>query len=144
MTKTKAEPVQKNQTSTKAPTPGRGKIECQCGLMICNASMTRHEKGTKHKEAMAKKEKTEMKQAEGQSLGVNDMDLVDIDTYMKVMLPHLYKKVRGFGGKLLDDETFGYMKIEGDRDKIIDTIYNVVMLNVNRNSATHYRVYLMS
>ena len=70
VSKTKAEPVQKNQTSTKAPAPGRGKIECQCGLMTCNASMTRHKKGTKHKEAMAKKEKTEMKQAEGQSLGV--------------------------------------------------------------------------
>ena len=91
VTKTKAEPVQKNQTSSKAPAPGRGKIECKCGLMVCNASMTRHEKGTKHKEAMAKKEKTEMKQAEGQSLGVNDMDLVDIETYMNVMLPHLYK-----------------------------------------------------
>ena len=70
--------------------------------------------------------------AEGQSLGVNDMDLVDIETYMNVMLPHLYKKVRGFGGKLNDDETFGYMKIEGDRDKIIDTIYYIVMPNVNR------------
>ncbi len=112
---TKAKPVQK-QTETKdkivtkaiqkkptkapapapapAPMPGRGKVECQCGLMICCAAMSRHEKGTKHKEAMAKKEKTEMKQAEGQTLGVNDMDLVDIDTYMKVMLPYLYKKVR--------------------------------------------------
>jgi hypothetical protein len=82
--------------------------------MICNAAMSRHEKGTKHKEAMAKKEKTELKQEEGQTLGVNDMDLVDIDTYMKVMLPHLYKKVRGLGGKSNDDETFGSMKIEGD------------------------------
>ena len=51
---------------------------------------------------------------------------------MNVMLPHLYKKVRGFGGKLLDDEIFGYMKIEGDWDKIIDTIYNIVMPDVNR------------
>jgi hypothetical protein len=41
--------------------------------------MSRHEKGTKHKDAMAKKEKTEMKQAEGQTLGVDDMDLVDND-----------------------------------------------------------------
>ena len=89
------EPVQKNQT--KAPTQGREKIECQCGLMVCNAAISRHEKGTKHKEAMAKKEKTEMKQAEGQTLGVNDMDLADIDTYMKVMLPYLYKKIRGLG-----------------------------------------------
>ena len=124
------EPVQKKQT--KAPTPGREKVECQCGLMVCNAAISRHEKGTKHKEAMAKKEKTELKQAEGQALGVNDMDLVDIDTYMKVMLPHLYKKVRGLGGQLNDDETFGSMKIEGDRDKIIDTIYNIIMPDVNR------------
>jgi hypothetical protein len=124
------EPVQKNQT--KAPTPGREKIECQCGLMVCNAAISRHEKGTKHKEAMAKKEKTEMKQAEGQTLGVNDMDLADIDTYMKVMLPYLYKKIRGLGGQLNDNEKFGYMKIEGDREKIIDTIYNIVMPDVNR------------
>ena len=100
--------------------------------MICSAAMSRHEKGTKHNEAMTKKEKTKMKQAEGQTLGVNDMDLVDIETYMKVMLPHLYKKVRGLGGKSNDDETFGSMKIEGDRDKIIDTIYNIVMPDVNR------------
>ena len=124
------EPVQKNQT--KAPTPGREKVECQCGLMVCNASISRHEKGTKHKEAMAKKEKTEMKQAEGQTLGVNDMDLADIDTYMKVMLPYLYKKIRGLGGQLNDNEKFGCMKIEGDREKIIDTIYNIVMPDVNR------------
>jgi hypothetical protein len=112
--------------------PGRGKVECQCGLMICGAAMSRHEKGTKHKEAMTKKEKTELKQAEGQTLGVNDMDLVDIETYMKVMLPHLYKKVRGLGGKSSDDETFGFNKIEGDRDKIIDTMYNIIMPDVNR------------
>ena len=81
---------------------------------------------------MTKKEKTELKQAEGQTLGVNDMDLVDIETYMKVMLPHLYKKVRGLGGKSSDDETFGFNKIEGDRDKIIDTMYNIIMPDVNR------------
>ena len=81
---------------------------------------------------MAKKEKTELKQEQGQSLGVNDMDLVDIDTYMSIMLPHLYKKVRGLGGQARNNETFGFMKIEGDRDKIIDTIYNTVMPDVNR------------
>jgi hypothetical protein len=132
-----SKPVQKQaktKTLTKAPAPapGRGKVECRCGLMVCNAAMSRHEKGTKHNEAMAKKEKTEMKQAEGQTLGVNDMDLVDIETYMKVMLPHLYKKVRGLGGKSNDDETFGFMKIEGDRDKMIDTMYNIIMPDVNR------------
>ena len=107
-TMTKAEPVQKqtkaetkDKTVTKKKTDsdakalGRVKVECRCGLMICSAAMSRHEKGTKHNEAMTKKEKTELKQAEGQTLGVNDMDLVDIETYMKVMLPHLYKKVRG-------------------------------------------------
>ena len=129
---TKAEPVQKKLTSTKAPAPGREKVECRCGLMVCNAAISRHEKGTKHKEAMAKKEKTEMKQAEGQALGMSDMDLADIETYMKIMLPCLYKKVRGLGGKLDNNETFGYMKIEGDREKIIDTIYNIVMPDVNR------------
>ncbi len=37
------------------------------------------------------------------------------------------------GGQLNDNEFFfGYMKIEGDREKIIDTIYNIVMLDVNR------------
>ncbi len=36
------------------------------------------------------------------------------------------------GGRLNDDETFGSMKIEGDRDKIIDTIYNIVMPDVDR------------
>ena len=51
---------------------------------------------------------------------------------MKVMLPHLYKKVRGLGGKSSDDETFGFNKIEGDRDKIIDTMYNIIMPDVNR------------
>ncbi len=63
------------KTSTKTPAPGRGKIECRCGLMVCNAAMSRHEleKGAKHKEAMSKKEKTEMKQAEGQALGMSDM-----------------------------------------------------------------------
>ena len=94
-TVTKAEPVQKQvkaetkdkkteqvKKKTKAPTPGRGKIECRCGLMVCNAAMSRHEKGSKHKEALAKKEKTEIKQAEGQTLGLSDMDLVDIDTYI--------------------------------------------------------------
>ena len=134
-TKAKAEPVPKAEQAhkkTKAPAPGRGKVECRCGLMVCNAAMSRHEKGAKHKEAMTKKEKTEMKQAEGQALGMSDMDLVDIDTYMKVMLPRLYNKVRGLGGKLNNDETFGYMKIEGDRDKIIDTMYNIVMPDVNR------------
>ena len=130
-----SKPIQKQtkaKTVTKAPTPGRGKVECRCGLMICNAAMSRHEKGAKHKEAMAKKQKTEMKQAEGQALGVSDMDLVDIDTYMKVMLPRLYKKVRGLGGQAHNDETFGYVKIEGDRDKMIDTMYNIVMPDVNR------------
>jgi hypothetical protein len=97
--------------------------------------MSRHEKGAKHKEAMTKKEKTEMKQAEGQALGVSDMDLVDIDTYMKVMLPRLYKKVRGLGGQVHNDETFGYVKIEGDRDKMIDTMYNIIMPDVNRKLA---------
>ena len=116
--KTVTKAVNKNQT--RIPAPGRSMIECQCGLMICNAAMARHEKGTKHKEAMTKKEKTELKQAEGLTLGVNDMDLVDIDIYMKVMLPYLYKKVRGLGGQLNDNETFGSMKIEGDRDKMID------------------------
>ena len=94
--------------------------------------MSRHEKGAKHKEAMAKKEKTEMKQAEGQALGVSDMDLVDIETYMPVMLPRLYKKVRGLGGQAHNNETFGFIKIEGDRDKMIDTMYNIVMPDVNR------------
>jgi hypothetical protein len=122
-----SKPVQKQakaKTVTKAPAPapGRGKVECRCGLMICNAAMSRHEKGAKHKEAMAKKQKTEMKQAEGQALGMSDMDLVDIDTYMKVMLPRLYKKVRGLGGQAHNNETFGFMKIEGDRDEMIDTI----------------------
>ncbi len=136
-TPSESKPVQKQtkaKTVTKAPAPapGRVKVECRCGLMVCNAAMSRHEKGAKHKEAMAKKEKTEMKQAEGQTLGVNDMDLVDIETYMKVMLPHLYKKVRGLGGKSNDDETFGFMKIEGDRDKMIDTMYNIIMPDVNR------------
>ena len=37
------------KTSTKTPAPGRGKIECRCGLMVCNAAMSRHEKGAKHK-----------------------------------------------------------------------------------------------
>ena len=81
---------------------------------------------------MAKKEKTEMKQAEGQALGVSDMDLVDIETYMPVMLPRLYKKVRGLGGQAHNNETFGFIKIEGDRDKMIDTMYNIVMPDVNR------------
>jgi len=133
-----SKPVQKQtkaKTVTKAPAPGRGKVECRCGLMVCNAAMSRHEKGAKHKEAMTKKQKTEMKQAEGQALGVSDMDLVDIDTYMKVMLPRLYKKVRGLGGQEHNDETFGYVKIEGDRDKIIDTMYNIVMPDVNRKLA---------
>jgi hypothetical protein len=133
-----SKPVQKQakaKTVTKAPAPGREKVECRCGLMVCSAAMSRHEKGAKHKEAMTKKEKTEMKQAEGQALGVSDMDLVDIDTYMKVMLPRLYKKVRGLGGQVHNDETFGYVKIEGDRDKIIDTMYNIVMPDVNRKLA---------
>jgi hypothetical protein len=123
------------KTTTKTPAPGREKVECRCGLMVCNAAMSRHEKGAKHKEAMTKKEKTEMKQAEGQSLGVSDMDLVDIETYMKVMLPRLYKKVRGLGGQVHNDETFGYVKIEGDRDKMIDTMYNIIMPDVNRKLA---------
>jgi len=127
--KTKAEP----KTVTKAP--GREKVECRCGLMVCNAAMSRHEKGAKHKEAMTKKEKTEMKQAEGEPLGVSDMDLVDIETYMKEMLPRLYKKVRGLGGEAHNNETFGFMKIEGDRDKMIDTIYNIIMPDVNRKLA---------
>ena len=84
---------------------------------------------------MAKKEKTEMKQAEGQTLGLSDMDLVDIETYMKVMLPRLYNKVRGLGGQVHNNEKFGFMKIEGDRDKIIDTMYNIVMPDVNRKLA---------
>ena len=96
------------------------------------SSQSRHERGTKQKEAMTKKEKTELKQAEGQTLGVNDMDLVDIDTYMKEMLPRLYKKVRGLDGRAHNNETFGFMKIEADRDKIIDTMYNIVMPEVNR------------
>ncbi len=96
----------KAKTVTKAPAPGRGKVECRCGLMACNAAMARHEKGAKHKEAIAKKEKTEKKQAEGQALGMGDMDLVDIDTYMTVMLPRLYKKVRGLGGQAHNNETF--------------------------------------
>jgi hypothetical protein len=135
-----SKPVQKQakaKTVTKAPAPapGRGKVECRCGLMICNAAMSRHEKGAKHKEAMAKKQKTEMKQAEGQALGMSDMDLVDIETYMTVMLPRLYKKVRGLGGQAHNNETFGFMKIEGDRDKMIDTMYNIVMPDVNRKLA---------
>ena len=115
-----SKPVQKQakaKTVTKAPAPGRGKVECRCGLMVCSAAMARHEKGAKHKEAMTKKEKTEMKQAEGQALGMSDMDLVDIETYMTVMLPRLYKKVRGLGGQAHNNETFGFMKIEGDRDE---------------------------
>jgi hypothetical protein len=51
---------------------------------------------------------------------------------MKVMLPRLYTKVGGLGGQLHNNETFGCMKIEGDRDKIIDTMYNIVMPDVNR------------
>ena len=127
--------VKQVKTATKTPSPGRGKVECRCGLMVCNASMSRHEKGAKHKEAMTKKEKTEMKQAEGQALGVSDMDLADIETYMKVMLPRLYKKVRGLGGEAHNNETFGFMKIEGDRDKMIDTMYNIIMPDVNRKLA---------
>jgi len=128
----KAEQV---KSATKTPAPGRGKVECRCGLMVCNAAMSRHEKGAKHKEAMTKKEKTEMKQAEGQALGVSDMDLADIETYMKVMLPRLYKKVRGLGGEAHNNETFGFIKIEGDRDKMIDTMYNIIMPDVNRKLA---------
>ena len=128
-TETKAE----SKAMTKAQ--GRGKVECRCGLMVCNASMSRHEKGAKHKEAMTKKEKTELKQAEGQALGVSDMDLADIETYMKVMLPRLYKKVRGLGGEAHNNETFGFIKIEGDRDKMIDTMYNIIMPDVNRKLA---------
>ena len=133
-----SKPVQKQakaKTVTKAPAPGRGKVECCCGLMVCSAAMSRHEKGAKHKEAMTKKEKTEMKQAEGQALGMSDMDLVDIETYMTVMLPRLYKKVRGLGGQAHNNETFGFMKIEGDREKMIDTMYNIVMPDVNRKLA---------
>jgi hypothetical protein len=133
-----SKPVQKQakaKTVTKAPVPGRGKVECRCGLMVCSAAMSRHEKGAKHKEAMTKKEKTEMKQAEGQALGMSDMDLVDIETYMTVMLPRLYKKVRGLGGQAHNNETFGFMKIEGDREKMIDTMYNIVMPDVNRKLA---------
>jgi hypothetical protein len=48
------------------------------------------------------------------------------------LLRKLHKKVRGSGGKSNDDETFGSKKIEGDRSKIIDTIYNIVMADVNR------------
>jgi hypothetical protein len=79
----KTETKTKSKTVMKAPPPppGRGKGECRCGLMVCNAAMSRHEKGAKHKEAMAKKEKKEMKQTECQILGVSDMGLVDIDTY---------------------------------------------------------------
>jgi len=127
--------VKQVKTATKTPSPGRGKVECRCGLMVCNASMSRHEKGAKHKEAMTKKEKTELKQAEGQALGVSDMDLADIETYMKVMLPRLYKKVRGLGGEAHNNETFGFIKIEGDRNKIIDTMYNIIMPDVNRKLA---------
>jgi len=127
--------VKQVKTATKTPSPGRGKVECRCGLMVCNASMSRHEKGAKHKEAMTKKEKTELKQAEGQALGVSDMDLADIETYMKVMLPRLYKKVRGLGGEAHNNETFGFIKIEGDRDKMIDTMYNIIMPDVNRKLA---------
>ncbi len=101
---TGSEPA-KTVTKAPAPAPGRGKVECRCGLMVCNAAMSRHEKGTKHNEAMAKKEKTEMKQAEGQKLGMSDMDLVDMETYMKVMFPCLYKKVRGLGGQAHNNET---------------------------------------
>ena len=129
-----SKPVQK-QTKAKTPAPGRGKVECRCGLMVCNVAMSRHEKGAKHKEAMTKKEKTELKQAEGQELGVSDMDLADIETYMKVMLPRLYKKVRGLGGEAHNNETFGFIKIEGDRDKMIDTMYNIIMPDVNRKLA---------
>jgi hypothetical protein len=57
---------------------------------------------------------------------------VDIETYMKVMLPRIYNNVRGLGGKLDNDETSGYMKIEGDREQMIETIYYVVMPYVNR------------
>ena len=63
------------------------------------------------------------------------MDLVDIETYMTVMLPRLYKKVRGLGGQTHNNETFGFMKIEGDREKMIDTMYNIVMPDVNRKLA---------
>ena len=127
--------VEQVKTATKTPAPGRGKVECRCGLMVCNAAMSRHEKGAKHKEAMTKKEKTELKQAERQELGVSDMDLADIETYMKVMLPRLYKKVRGLGGEAHNNETFGFIKIEGDRDKMIDTMYNIIMPDVNRKLA---------
>jgi hypothetical protein len=127
--------VEQVKTATKTPAPGRGKVECRCGLMVCNAAMSRHEKGAKHKEAMTKKEKTELKQAEGQALGVSDMDLADIETYMKVMLPRLYKKVRGLGGEAHNNETFGFIKIEGDRDEMIDTMYNIIMPDVNRKLA---------
>jgi hypothetical protein len=66
---------------------------------------------------------------------VSDMDLVDIEIYMTVMLPRLYKKVRGLGGQVHNDETFGYVKIEGSREKMIDIIYNIVMPDVNRKLA---------
>ncbi len=66
---------------------------------------------------------------------MSDMDLVDIEIYMTVMLPRLYKKVRGLGGQVHNDETFGYVKIEGSREKMIDIIYNIVMPDVNRKLA---------
>jgi hypothetical protein len=43
--------------------------------------------------------------------------------------------VRGLGGQVHNDETFGFIKIEGDRDKMIDTMYNIVMPDVNRKLA---------
>ena len=129
VTKTKAETKTKASAPAPAPVTPRSKIECECGLMmICNAAMTRHVQGAQQKQAIAKKEK---QQAQGQTLGVNDMDLVDIDTYISIMLPRLYKKVRGLGCQASNNETFGFMKIEGDRDKMVDTIYNTVMPDVN-------------
>jgi hypothetical protein len=66
---------------------------------------------------------------------MSDMDLVDIQTYMTVLLPRLYKKVRGLGGQAHNNERFGFIKIEGDRDKMIDTMYNIIMPDVNRKLA---------
>ncbi len=41
---------------------------------------------TRREEAMTRREKTGLKPAEGPRLGVNDIDVVNIETCMKVML----------------------------------------------------------
>ena len=49
--------------------------------------------------------------------------------------PAPIQESKGLGGQAHNNETFGFMKIEGDRDEMIDTMYNVIMPDVNRKLA---------